>query len=654
MKKQLYRLKQQADQKVGRAEKTDLLTEDLQHVDKTVDKIKNACQTTSKKLHACMQNKEGDQNKKKKLNQLLLGQGMIESASVMGEGSIFGNVLLSAGEAQSTIASELAICESVIDESCLAPMNKVLEHDVLSIINLKKKLSKARLDMDSCKNRWNNAVKVSHSGGSSNKQDAITKAHALQAEYEDNSLLFQQLQDHLATEMFTFIAGERSYAECIIKLIEAQMRYHKVAFEVLEKCLPVVKKQMNDSMFRPVFGCPLNEHLAVMKREVATVLEECVLFILEHAMDAEGLFRLAGSSIRIKKLKAAFDAGVVCIEEFSHEIHVVTGVLKQYLRELPDPLLTRVLYDEWIIASKLKDRDQRLQSLWSLVEKLPAENRINLKYLICFLAKLAQNSEKNKMTPSNIAIVIGPNLLWNDQDGGVSIADTGNISIIVESLIEHSAWFFPDGCEFIRHQFSNEQIDAISNRFVNRDEEQTAGSDSTSPSISGSLFSEVSKKLGWNKEGNADIQAAQSQNNTQQIQPASSNAIGYYNPLAAQYDPELDALYDNPPVPPKPPSSSAPSGNTSDAHATLPDQSTSVSSTCSEDGGTLAPPATLGHRRTPSGNLPKRPAPPIPKTPVYKVPPKLPNPPDHPPSPKPKLSEIAKIVNPTESLDKPG
>lgn len=40
------------------------------------------------------------------------------------------------------------------------------------------------------------------------------------------------------------------------------------------------------------------------------------------------------------------------------------------------------------------------------------------RYLIKFLAKLAERSDENKMTPSNIAIVIGPNLLWSEGDNG--------------------------------------------------------------------------------------------------------------------------------------------------------------------------------------------------------------------------------------------
>lgn len=57
-----------------------------------------------------------------------------------------------------------------------------------------------------------------------------------------------------------------------------------------------------------------------------------------------------------------------------------------------------------------------MQELWRVVDKLPRPNFENVKYLIKFLAKLAEKSATNKMTPSNIAIVFGPNLLWSEND----------------------------------------------------------------------------------------------------------------------------------------------------------------------------------------------------------------------------------------------
>ncbi|XP_057311102.1 rho GTPase-activating protein 44-like isoform X2 [Hydractinia symbiolongicarpus] len=634
MKKQLYRVKQLADQRVGRAEKTDLLTEDLQHVEKSLEKIKIACSSTGRKLASCMLSSGPDaERRKKKLNQFQFGQSMLECGQMLGDMSILGSVLMSAGETQSVISAELATYETEIDETVLAPLQKLIEVDIPNIQLTKKKLSKTRLDMDACRTRWLNAVKVSQTSGG-NKVDAVAKAELLKGDLEDQTALFQQIQDNLATEMFTFVAGERTYAQWFMKLMKAQMRYHEASLEVIKKHLPIAQVQLDSSMFRPMFGCPLLDHLCSTGRQIAHVIEECVLYLLESSMDVEGLFRLAGSSTKIKKLKAAFDAGVVEMEDFTNEVHAVTGVLKLYLRELPDPLLTFELFEEWIVASKIKDRDQKLQTYWSLVEKLPGVNKENLKYLICFLSKLAENSEENKMSAGNIAIVIAPNLLWSADDGGVSITNTGNVSNIVESLIEHCEWFFPGGCKFVRHQLSEDKLDAISSRFITKDTESPGSPEMPIMGV-GSLFSEVSKKLGW-KEGSSEVSNVNS-----------ASVQGYYNPLAAQYDPDLDTTEDLPSLSKKP--------TTTPQIDTTPENSKSQTPSTPSMGEEV--PSVSSHQRTNSRDIPRRPAPPVPKHPPRSTPHNIP-----PGSPirkgtdfsKPKLSALAEAHKVNKSGDQLG
>jgi len=98
--------------------------------------------------------------------------------------------------------------------------------------------------------------------------------------------------------------------------------------------------------------------------------------------------------------------------EFS-DPHVIGNALKCYLRELPNPLLTLELYGDWIDAIRVSDNQEKLQSLWNVVQKLPSANRENLRYLIKFLRKLSDHQDVNKMSSPNIAIVLGPNLLWS-------------------------------------------------------------------------------------------------------------------------------------------------------------------------------------------------------------------------------------------------
>lgn len=105
---------------------------------------------------------------------------------------------------------------------------------------------------------------------------------------------------------------------------------------------------------RQVFGTPLDDHLRISQQPIALVIEQCISILLNHCGE-EGLFRIPGSTSKVKKLKSAFDAHTVTrefLQEFAHDPHTVATTLKLYLRELPDPLLTYALYEEWINAAK--------------------------------------------------------------------------------------------------------------------------------------------------------------------------------------------------------------------------------------------------------------------------------------------------------------
>nr|KAF6454733.1 Rho GTPase activating protein 44 [Rousettus aegyptiacus] len=186
-------------------------------------------------------------------------------------------------------------------------------------------------------------------------------------------------------------------------------------------------------------------------REIAFPIEACVTMLLECGMQEEGLFRVAPSASKLKKLKAALDCCVVDVQEYSADPHAIAGALKSYLRELPEPLMTFELYDEWIQASNIQEQDKRLQALWNACEKLPKANHNNIRYLIKFLSKLSEYQDVNKMTPSNMAIVLGPNLLWPQAEGNITeMMTTVSLQIvgIIEPIIQHADWFFPGEIEF--------------------------------------------------------------------------------------------------------------------------------------------------------------------------------------------------------------
>ncbi|EMP23728.1 Rho GTPase-activating protein 44 [Chelonia mydas] len=420
-------------------------------VEKRLELVKQVSHSTHKKLTACLQGQQGvDADKRsKKLPLTTLAQCLTEGSAILGDDSLLGKMLKLCGEAEDKLAQELIHFELEVERDVIEPLFVLAEVEIPNIQKQRKHLAKLVLDMDSSRTRWQQSAKSS--GLSSNLQPLGAKADALREEMEEAANRVEICRDQLSADMYNFVAKEIDYANYFQTLIEVQAEYHRKSLALLQNVLPQIKAQQEAWIEKPSFGKPLEEHLAVSGREIAFPIEACVTMLLECGMQEEGLFRVAPSASKLKKLKAALDCCVVDVQEYSADPHAIAGALKSYLRELPEPLMTFELYDEWIQASNIQDQDKRLQALWNACEKLPKANYHNIRYLIKFLAKLTEYQDANKMTPSNVAIVLGPNLLWPQTEGNITeMMTTVSLQIvgIIEPLIQHADWFFPGDIEF--------------------------------------------------------------------------------------------------------------------------------------------------------------------------------------------------------------
>ncbi|KAK3089695.1 hypothetical protein FSP39_005689 [Pinctada imbricata] len=429
------------------AEKSEVLSEDLQSVEKRVELVRVVCASTTKKVSAGLQGTGPDMEKRmKKLPESQLAQNMIENANLLGTESIMGSMFQMCGECEYAIARHLLQYEYDIEKSVLQPLQEILDSEIPVISKAKKQLTKLTLDMDSARSRWNEAVKQTQVHGA-NVASKSAKADQVKEEYEESCNRMYMARDNLATEMFNFVAKEAEHSSKLLEILKVQKEYHRKALEEIEKIMPKMNEALECNPHKPVYGVPLEEHLRVTGRDIALVIEACICTLIEGGLDEEGLFRIAGMASKVKKLKNSFDANVVDMEDYIQDLHSVAGALKQYLRELPEPLLTTSLYPEFMKASQLP-QDQKLQSLWSALRTIPDINYNNFRYLIKFLAKLAARSSENKMTPSNISIVIGPNLLWSEDDDGPNMVTSGTISNLIELIIVHADWFFPEEIDY--------------------------------------------------------------------------------------------------------------------------------------------------------------------------------------------------------------
>uniref|UniRef100_A0A672KH50 Rho GTPase-activating protein 17-like n=1 Tax=Sinocyclocheilus grahami TaxID=75366 RepID=A0A672KH50_SINGR len=425
-------MRQLANQTVGRAEKTEVLSDDLLQIERRMELVRVVSHNTHKRMVACLLGQIGTDAEKrhKKLPLTALSQAMQDGGNQLGEESLIGKMMEMCGDAENRLASELMQHEMNIEKEILDPLNQLAEVDIPNILKQRRQLAKLVLDYDSAR-----ATKSIISG--TNTQALTAKADSLKEEV-DEAMNKMELCKVLMCNMPKH-------------LLEAQADHHRKSLTLLESVLPTIQAQQDSWTEKPAFGTALDEHLKRSSREIALPIEACVMMLLETGMKEEGLFRIAAGASKLKKLKAALDCSTSQLEEFYSDPHAVAGALKSYLRELPEPLMTYHLYDEWIQASNVPDPDKRLQALWVTCDQLPKNNKANFRYLIKFLAKLAQESDVNKMTPSNIAIVLGPNLLWAKTEGSLAemaAATSVHVVTIIEPIIQHADWFFPEDVDF--------------------------------------------------------------------------------------------------------------------------------------------------------------------------------------------------------------
>ncbi|KAG9491573.1 hypothetical protein GDO78_000211 [Eleutherodactylus coqui] len=221
-----------------------------------------------------------------------------------------------------------------------------------------------------------------------------------------------------------------------------------------------------------VFGCRLD---ALCYRENSTIpkfVQLCIEAVNEKGLDVDGIYRVNGNLSIIQKLRfivdreraVSTDGRYLFPEQLTQEekldlnspdwedIHVITGALKMFFRELPEPVIPFCLFDEFIAAVQISDLEEKVLTLKELVRSLPEPNHNTLNYIICHLNSVREHSEMNRMTTQNIGIVFGPTLMRPEKEQFANIA--ANMvyqNQVVESFLTHYEELFQDSPEEYRN-----------------------------------------------------------------------------------------------------------------------------------------------------------------------------------------------------------
>ncbi|KAM7375004.1 hypothetical protein PAMA_014205 [Pampus argenteus] len=191
-----------------------------------------------------------------------------------------------------------------------------------------------------------------------------------------------------------------------------------------------------------IFGVPLEvlRQRTPDDNAVPVVMRDTINFLSEQGLEIEGIFRRSANVTLVKEVQLKYNSGAAVNFSEMEDVHLAAVILKTFLRELPEPLLTYQLYND-IVNFTSEPSDSQVTVLKTLVESLPEENYMSLKYLITFLAQVSANSEVNKMTNSNLAVVFGPNLLWG-RDNAMSLSAIGPINNFTRTLLDQQHLIF--------------------------------------------------------------------------------------------------------------------------------------------------------------------------------------------------------------------
>ncbi|XP_068029162.1 rho GTPase-activating protein 12 isoform X4 [Anomalospiza imberbis] len=185
-----------------------------------------------------------------------------------------------------------------------------------------------------------------------------------------------------------------------------------------------------------VFGSNLT---SLCQRENSTVpkfVKLCIEHVEEHGLDIDGLYRVSGNLAVIQKLRFAVnhDEKLDLNDSKWEDIHVITGALKMFFRELPEPLFTYNHFNDFVNAIKQEPR-QRVAAVKDLIKQLPKPNQDTMQVLFRHLKRVVENGEKNRMTYQSIAIVFGPTLLKPEKETGNIAVHTVYQNQIVELIL---------------------------------------------------------------------------------------------------------------------------------------------------------------------------------------------------------------------------
>ncbi|XP_005882886.1 PREDICTED: unconventional myosin-IXa isoform X7 [Myotis brandtii] len=208
--------------------------------------------------------------------------------------------------------------------------------------------------------------------------------------------------------------------------------HKKCCLKTIAKC----SKKYDPELSSRQFGVELSR-LTSEDRTVPLVVEKLINYIEMHGLYTEGIYRKSGSTNKIKELRQGLDTDAESVNLDDYNIHVIASVFKQWLRDLPNPLMTFELYEEFLRAMGLQERKETIRGVYSVIDQLSRTHLNTLERLIFHLVRIALQENTNRMSANALAIVFAPCILRcpDTIDPLQSVQDISKTTTCVELIV---------------------------------------------------------------------------------------------------------------------------------------------------------------------------------------------------------------------------
>ncbi|NWT38318.1 RHG07 protein, partial [Chroicocephalus maculipennis] len=247
-------------------------------------------------------------------------------------------------------------------------------------------------------------------GDSPKLKQSLSRRHGKQHWSVDESVSLDSLSSQTDSQSAAQLARTQKLA--LLKLTALMDRYSPSSKQGWNWTIPkfIKKVKASDYKDKNVFGVPLLLNVQRTSHPLPNGILQALDYLRSHFLDQVGLFRKSGVKSRILSLREMNESNPnnVCYE--GQSAFDVADMVKQYFRDLPEPIFTSRLCESFLHIYQYVPKDQQFQAVQAAILLLPKENREALKILLFFLRDVVAFVEENQMTPTNIAVCLAPSL----------------------------------------------------------------------------------------------------------------------------------------------------------------------------------------------------------------------------------------------------